>query len=365
MKILANPYRGKGLGRSSGLASGVVEADPTRAEVLFDRCPMAEATPLVSSDPIARHLGVGEVWLKDERDRMGMGSFKALGAVHAIADMAARRVDQPGDPAPIEKLRGALAGHVLACASAGNHGLSVAVGARIFGAKAVIYLSHSVASAFEVRLRGAGATVVRAGSDYEESSAAAAVDAERNGWTLLPDSSWPGQLVLPTRVMEGYLIMGSEVIRSIGPPPNHVFLQAGVGGMAAAMTALFRAAWGDFPVIVVVEPSAAPALMESIRAGDPVRTQGPISTMGRLDCKVPSHLALGELAQNADYFVTIRDGECDETVGLLSAHGLDTTPSGAAGLSALHHAEPAVGELGLDPTGRILAFLTEGVRDHQ
>ncbi len=360
MEFLSNPYRGRGLTPGPELAEGRMVRDPSEAIALFNRCPAAATSPLLEMPELADEFGVGALYLKDERQRMGLGSFKALGATHAIAREAALRSDTPSMTASCEAMTDVLDDTVYACASAGNHGLSVAVGAAHFGARAMIYLAESVPEAFAERLRARGATVVRSGDDYEASMAAAASDAEANGWTLLSDSSWPGYVEPPRRVMEGYLIMGAEIVEAMAEPPSHVFLQAGVGGLAAAMTALFRDAWGDAPIVVVVEPSAAPALLESIRAGRPVVTSGPVSTMGRLDCKEPSHLALAELATGADFFVTIGEGPCAETVALLARHGLDTTPSGASGVACLHHADELRSQLGLASGSRVLAILSEG-----
>ena len=360
MELISNPFRGRGLPQQPGLAEGRVARDPSQALALFGRCPAAAKSPLLVMPELAEEFGVAALYLKDERQRMGLGSFKALGATHAIAREAALRSDTPGMTASCEAMTDALDDTVYACASAGNHGLSVAVGAAHFGARAMIYLAESVPEAFAERLRARGATVVRSGDDYEASMAAAAADAEANGWTLLSDSSWPGYVEPPQRVMEGYLIMGAEIVEAMPEPPSHVFLQAGVGGLAAAMTALFRERWGDAPTVVVVEPSAAPALLESIRAGRPVVTSGPVSTMGRLDCKEPSHLALAELATGADFFVTIDDDQCAETVALLARHGIDTAPSGASGVAGLHHAGELRSQLGLASDSRVLAILSEG-----
>ena len=363
MHVLNNPLRGHGLPRSAGLAADDVSVDPAEPLALLARCPVAAPTPLQEHPDPARTLGVASLLLKDERARMGLGSFKALGAAYVIAREAARCMDGPDGPAASERMAHALDGSVYACASAGNHGLSVAAGARLFGATAVIYLADSVPEAFAERLRQLDAEVLRPGGDYAHAMAMVAADAERNGWTLMSDSSWPGYIDLPRQVMEGYLVMGVEVTEAVATPPTHIFLQAGVGGLAAAMTALFREHWGDAPVIVIVEPDRAPALIESIRAGRAVATTGAASNMGRLDCKEPSHLALGALARDADHFVTITDDEATATVDHLATRGFRTTPSGAAGVAAVQHAHEQRDVLGLRPESRILAFISEGRED--
>jgi len=325
-------------------------ADPGPPSRLAARCPVAAETPLLQSRSLARRTGVGELWVKDERTRMGLGSFKALGAAHVIAHAATAR---GGDPAT------ALKGETYVTASAGNHGLSVAAGARVFGARAVVFIAQTVPEGFARRLRDKGAQVVRAGADYEASMAAAAKAARENGWTLLSDSSWPGYTELPHRLMEGYLVLMDEAARQLPLPPTHIFLQAGVGGLAGAAAAFARARWGDAPRIVVVEPEAAPALAESIRTGRAVTAPGPVSCMGRLDCKEPSLIALKGLARDANHFATITEAEAAEAMPVLAEEGLATTPSGGAGLAALLAAGPHRAALGLDEGSRVLAILSE------
>jgi len=359
-EFLRNPFRGEGLPAGRGLAEGRVSSDPSLPVRLLVRCPAYEATPLRKVPDLAAELGIGALSLKDESGRMGLGSFKALGAAYAIAVEAISAA--PGRFADAEAIRGALQGRTFVCASAGNHGLSVAAGARAFGARAVVFLAETVPEQFAARLRAKGAEVVRSGSAYEESMASAAAAAEREGWTLLSDSSWPGYVDLPARVMEGYLAMAAEAEVQLAAAPTHIFLQAGVGGMAAAVAAYARRRWGDAPVIVVVEPEAAPALLESVRRGEPARVEGPASGMGRLDCKEPSHLALGELARGADWFATVSEEQAADAARSLERHGIPSSPSGAAGLAGAAAAGERLGADSLAPDSRALAFVTEGVQ---
>ncbi|WP_372614893.1 pyridoxal-phosphate dependent enzyme [Aquicoccus sp.] len=335
MQRLYNPWRGRGLEWEGMTDVPWPSVDMQAVVALLARCPFHDVTPLVRSDGFA---GAGEVFVKDERARMGLGSFKALGAAYVIARDAAE---------------GRARGRTYVAASAGNHGLSVAAGAMAFGARAVIYLCEAVPEAFAERLRGIGAKVVRAGTTYEESMTAALQAAEENQWALLSDSSWPGYFDRPLRVMEGYLALAGEVVQAMDEPPTHILLQAGVGGLAASCAALFRAAWGDYPRIIVVEPDAAPALTESVRAGRAVVTAGPVSAMGRLDCKEPSLIALKGLARDADTFVTISEEQAAAAMPQLAGAGLETTPSGGAGLAALLAMDP------LGPDARVLCILSE------
>lgn len=344
-EILENRFRGTGLRLDVPLPLD----DPAPVAALLDLCPAHAETPLASCAALAVTKGVSAVWLKDERARMGLGSFKALGAAFALAREAADA--RSGDWAQ------ALSGRRFVTASAGNHGLSVAAGARVFGAEAIIYIAETVPEAFAGRLRTYGATVVREGADYEASMAAAERAAETRVATLLSDSTWPGYTDPAMHVMEGYLQMAAEAARQVPHAPTHILLQAGVGGMAAAVAAFARRHWGPSPQIVVVEPQHAPALQASIRAGRPVTAPGPVSAMGRLDCKTPSLVALAGLSRDADLFVTITEEEADAAVGALAAHGFATTPSGGAGVAGLLSAiDPG-------PDAQVLAFLSEGPED--
>jgi diaminopropionate ammonia-lyase len=341
MKITKNPFRNSDISTPEFSGIPFPASDPRPALDLVARCPKAAATPLRRSDGLAAALGVSEVHVKDERGRMGLGSFKALGAAYVIACDAAA---------------GSAAGRTYVTASAGNHGLSVAAGASAFGARARIYIAETVPEGFAERLRSFGAEVRREGKVYEQSMAAAARDAAAEGLDLLSDSSWPGYVERPHRLMEGYLILMAEVVAGMTQPPTHVFLQAGVGGLAAAAAAHARVAWGDAPQIIVVEPEVAPALADSIRAGRPVVTKGPVSAMGRLDCKEPSLIALRGLARDADLFMTITEAEGAEGARVAAAHDLASTASGAAGLAG---ALAGGAELGFGPTSRVLLILSE------
>ena len=344
MKILANPHRHLGLGDPALADAPWPVADASAARSLVSRCPRAGVTPLTDAPDLAAGAGVGALLVKDERGRMGLGSFKALGAAHVIAREAAE---------------GRARGRTYVTASAGNHGLSVAAGAAAFGARARIYLAETVPESFADRLRAEGAEVVRAGAIYEESMRAAAEAARAEGLELLSDSSWPGYMDRPWVLMEGYLILFAEVADQIDAPPTHVFVQAGVGGLAGAAAAFVRATWGDGPRVVVVEPEAAPALYASVAAGRAVVAPGPVSIMGRLDCKEPSLIALKGLARDADDFVTLTEAEAEAGTARAAERGLASTPSGAAGIAALLAAGDGRVALGLTPASRVLTILTE------
>lgn len=335
-------------------------ADPAIPLRWLAACPVHAATPLRNLEALAAELGWSALLAKDESKRMGLGSFKALGGAYAVLDLVAGRIGRTlgraAEPADILMGDPGLASQTVCCASAGNHGLSVAAGARVFGVACEVFLADNVPEAFALRLLAAGATVVRAGRVYEEAMAAAVTRAADPDVTLVSDTAWAGEMRVPSMVMQGYAVMGQELhdaCAAWNDWPTHVALQAGVGGMAAAIAAHVRRTWPSQPEITVVEPEAAACLARSVAAGSPVRADGPVSTMGRLDCKEPSLRALEVLRDMADRFDTVSDGEAETACDLLTANGIATTPSGAAGLAGMIAHAPG-------PEARVLVIVTEG-----
>ncbi len=338
------------------------DPDPDKPLGLLAACPAYERTALTE---ITDASGL-TVLVKDESGRMGLGSFKALGGVYAVAMMIKEHYEAAtGRTLVAEDLVSAAvrefsASKTFVCASAGNHGLAIAEGARLFGARARIYLSHQVPEHFEKRLLAKKAAVVRSGNTYEESMAAAKADAEQTNATLLADAAWRDYLAPPALVMEGYTVIAEELretFEQLGAWPSDVYLQAGVGGLAAAITRMIRSNWRVQPRIVVVEPEAAACLAASSREGRPTRSDGPATNMGRLDCKEPSLIAHTILERSNVEFVSVSDDEADAAAAFLSSRGVPTTPSGAAGLAGLRRVR---GTSDVDPTGLPLILVTEG-----
>ena len=274
----------------------------------------------------------GTVFLKDETSRMGLGAFKALGGPYAIARLLQAGWDGKGS------FESYAAQQTFVTASAGNHGMGVAAGAQAAGARARIYLAETVPPSFDSRLKAYGAEVVRAGATYEDSVEAAEKDTEATGATLLADGTWPGYTEIPKLVMEGYTVIAEELraaFETSGDWPSHIFVQAGVGGLACAMAYMIRLNWSAQPEIIIVEPEAAPCLKASHEAGAPVRADGPVSDMGRLDCKEVSIVAWDVLERCDVRYLTLSEDEGAAAARSVTAMGVPTTPSGAAGYGGL------------------------------
>lgn len=358
----AKPHR-RLMPKAAELAS-----DPGVALEILRSWPNYAPTPLSPSAALAARCDIESLYIKDETGRMGLGSFKGLGGTYAVArslmEAAGTALERPiaSEDLTSSSLRPINRSVTFVCASAGNHGLAVAAGAARYGAHAVVYLNATVPEAFADQLRTLGAEVIRCGATYEQSVAAAAEAATIGKAVLLADTSWPGYWQLPRWVMTGYMVIMDEIRRQMPLAPTHVFVQAGVGGLAGAMAHSVRQVWGEKPCIVIVEPSAARCLLESRREGRPVAATGPQSTMARLDCKEPSLLALDILGRSADAYLDIEDADAGDAVAALSTFGLNTTPSGAAGVAGVCRAaqDSDLRQLfELSPQSRVLSFVTE------
>ena len=352
-EIITNPFFSKGLPADNGI--DLVSTNVESVRELLKYCPRADRTPLSISPELANKIGVQNIWFKDERERMGLGSFKALGAAYVIASHAAKVTPIES---PFEVWEKSLNGTTYVTASAGNHGLSLAAGARLFGAKAVIYFSKTVPQSFAEKIKSYGAEVVINGNNYEESMSHAQKAAEDNNWILLSDVTWEGY-DMGLKVMEGYLAAAAEAYEDCPQIPTHIFLQCGVGGFAASMAAYARKIYGNDPKIIIVEPTKAPVVIESIKVGRAVEVKGDVSTMGRLDCKTPSTRALSSLARTSTHFMTITDEDAYDCLDELSKYGFATSPSGGAGYAGLIDAMKHNNKLDLNSSSDVMLFLTE------
>ena len=314
------------------------EPDSIRALECVAACPIYKPTAVIEIDVD----GIA-VFVKDESTRLGLGSFKALGGVYAVAQLVLEQATIENGQRPAidtllsDEVRSVAQSMTFVCASAGNHGMAVAAGAKLLGATARVYLSAEVPTSFAHRLQERDATVCVAGATYEESLVAANQDASETGACLLADGSWPGYTHPPSLVMEGYTVIASELQNTFsesGSWPTDVYLQAGVGGMAAAVAVMIRKHWPIQPRIVIVEPTAAECLAQSAAKGQLVEVTGPVSNMGRLDCKAASLIAFDALSQCDVQYSSISDNEALNAVSALDYYGLQTTPSGAAGFAA-------------------------------
>ena len=227
---------------------------------------------------LAAELGVGAVHIKDEGFRLGLGSFKALGGAYAVTRLvleeAARQRGRAFDIADLQtpEVRAVASRMTFACATDGNHGRSVAQGAQLVGATSVVFVHAGVSDARVAAIARFGAQMIRVAGTYDDSVIEAARVSAEKGWTVVSDTSWPGYERIPGLVMQGYTALVREALRQIGEAPTHVFVQAGVGGVAAAVAGHLAIVLGDKrPTFVVVDPARAACIYETAKAGHPVK----------------------------------------------------------------------------------------------
>ncbi|MCB9945180.1 MAG: diaminopropionate ammonia-lyase [Geminicoccaceae bacterium] len=315
------------------------------------------ATPLHVLDGLARELGIASLAYKDEGGRFGLGSFKALGGAYAVERLVGRHGSDI----------------TVTCATDGNHGRSVAWGARRFGCRCVIYIHEHVSEGRRAAIEAFGAEVRRVAGTYDDSVRQAAADAAREGWIVVSDTSYPGYTEIPRLVMQGYGVMVEEALDQIGEPPTHIFVQGGVGGLAAAVC--FRS-WQRYgagrPELVIVEPELAACILATARAGRLATVEiGEETIMAGLSCGEPSLIAIEVLDEGASAFMAVPDHAAAACMRLL-ARGVngdvpvtagESAVAGLAGLVAVLADNRKIAQTGIGPDSRVLLFGSEGATD--
>ena len=338
-----------------------------------------EPTPLVSLPGLASELGVARIDLKDESKRASLGSFKALGASIALVRLIQRIWPEQHYQAK-DLFQGkhaqALSSFTVISATDGNHGRSLAAAAHDIGCRCVIVLHKNVSMEREEAIASHGATIVRIAGNYDASVEEAARLAKENDWRVVSDTSYDGYEEIPRDVMQGYGTIPEEILEQLevgandACPYTHVFLQGGVGGMAAGIASYLNERFGaNRPTYIAVEPKQADCLYQSAIAGRAANATGSVdSVMAGLACGETSPLAWRFLQPSVDYFLTIDDGEAVEAMRVLASGAAGDAPvvsgeSGAAGLAGLMHLvkhEELRIKTGLNKQARILLISTEG-----
>jgi diaminopropionate ammonia-lyase len=336
-------------------------------------------TPLHVLPALAAELGIGALHVKDEGRRLGLGSFKALGGAYAVIRLvleeAGKQLGRKLDAGEIgdAKVRAIAAQMTFCCATDGNHGRSVAQGAALVGARSVVFVHAGVSRERVAAIARYGAEMVRVEGGYDHSVREAARVAAERGWTVVSDTSWPGYERIPGLVMQGYTVIVREALRHMAEPPTHVFLQAGVGGFAAAVAGHLAILLGERrPKVVVVEPARAACVYATAEAGHPVKIPHDQPTvMAMLECYEPSLVAWRVLSRVGDAFMTVEEDDAVAVMNRLARPRGDDPAivageSGGAGLAGLIRATADKGMravLGLDAHSRVLIINSEGATD--
>ncbi|UCP00742.1 diaminopropionate ammonia-lyase [Metapseudomonas lalkuanensis] len=335
-------------------------------------------TPLLGMPDLAAELGLGKVLIKDESVRSPLASFKVLGAPVALLRLIlARFPDRGFEPGALLAGKHArdLAGFTVISATDGNHGRALAAAAQSVGCRCVIVLHAHVSEEREQAIAAYGARIVRIRGNYDDSVHEAASLAQENGWTVVSDTSYEGYEAIPRDVMQGYGIIAAETLEALDAsdgdcPFSHVFLQGGVGGLAAGIASYLWERYGAArPTMIVVEPRQADCLYQSALVGHATKASGPVdSVMAGLACGEASPLAWKFLEGGIDAFMTIEDQEAVDAMRRLARGSANDLPlvagesavAGLAGLLRLLESPGKAAELGFDGRSRVLLISTEG-----
>ncbi len=348
-------------------------------------------TALRPAPAVAAALGVAEVLVKDESARLGLPSFKVLGASWAVYRALLSRLGAtPGEVPTFTALHDAVASLrplSLAAATDGNHGRAVAHMAALLGLGAAIYVPDNTVSARIEAIESEGATVTVVDGGYDDAIARSAQDAS-DTCLVISDTSWDGYVEVPAWVIEGYGTVFEEIEEQLAgrPGPGFVAVPIGVGALAAAVVRHYWSAAGGpgdsggrgdsggpgaaRPRIIGVEPTSAACVLESVAAGEIVRLDHPQdSMMAGLNCATPSLIAWPSVSRGIDAYVAVPDARVPQAMRLLAADGIvggETGAGGLAGMLALaEEAQMADARqaLGLGPDSRVLLLCTEGATD--
>lgn len=344
--------------------------------------PNYKPTPLVRLSSLADKLGIDELLIKDESQRFELNAFKVLGASYAIAKVLGNKLNLGDYELTYERIlseKSKFQEITFVTATDGNHGRAVAWAAEKFSCKAIVYMPKGSSLARLKAIKQFGSEASITDKNYDDTVIYAEKMAKDNGWVLLQDTSWDGYEEVPIHIMQGYFTLITEFLRQEQNIwPTHVFVQAGVGSLAAAILAyLYNLTNKTTPIFVVVEPQGAPCLYESIKLcdGEPYRIKGDLATiMSGLACGEPSHLGLRILKAGTNAFIKCSDDVARRGMKVLGNplagdQAIISGESGAVTLGLVYellsNRQPCniKDELCITSNSKILLFSTEGDTD--
>ncbi|WP_329238106.1 diaminopropionate ammonia-lyase [Actinoallomurus sp. NBC_01490] len=339
-------------------------------EAFHDSLPGFEATPLVEVPRLAAGLGVGRLFVKHERERLGLPSFKIVGAAWAVHRAIAERLGTALPPrfdATLAAARSLPSGTTLTTATDGNHGRALAHMASLLGLGCRVFVPFQLSEERIAAIENEGADIVVVGGSYDDAVRRSAADARLHADRLLvSDTSWPGYETIPAAIVEGYGTIFREARAQLAEAAGEAagftlaLVPAGVGSFAAAAVQSLAAGGCD---VVAAEPLGADCVRRSLAAERPVAVPGPHeSIMAGLNCGEVSHVAWPMLRRGLRAAVAVSDDEVRDAMRRLAAEGIASSESGAAGLAGLavllrEKAFPHAGD------GTVLVVGTEGVTD--
>jgi len=293
----------------------------SRASRKFHRqIPGYKMSPLRALPDLAQMFGVGGIWVKDESVRLELNSFKVLGGSFAIYRFIQERLGIADELMNYEYLasrevKEKLGEITFASATDGNHGRGIAWAAQKLGFECVIYVHSEKSSRRIDAIKSYGARVEVIKGNYDDAVRQIVIDAKKHNWEIISDTSWEGYTKVPSWIMQGYTTMTAEIQEQLSGQglikPTHIFVQAGVGALAAAVIGYYHSLFGqDAPKCIVVEPENAACLLQTALADDGKihNVEGSLDTiMAGLACGEPSEIAWSVLKDTADAYVSVPD----------------------------------------------------------
>jgi diaminopropionate ammonia-lyase len=324
------------------------------------RLPRYAPTPIVDASGLARELDLATLSVKSESERLGLPSFKILGASWAVYRLLVRRLGHEPGWDDVDQLRLALrplGALTLVAATDGNHGRAVAHMAKLLGYRSRIFVPAGTVAARIDGIESEGAEVTVVDGSYEDAVHASAALAD-DDVLIVSDTSWEGYTEVPSDVIDGYETIFAEADEQLAVPPQVVVVPMGVGALAAAAARHYA----SDATIAVVEPLSAACGFASAAAGRPVEVPPPHdSIMAGLNCGTVSIVAWPAVAAGTDVFVAIDDAAAVRAMRELADVGVVAGETGAASLAGLH----ALVEAGVADvrSRRVLVLCTEGATD--
>lgn len=347
--------------------------------------PIYKETPLIEMKHTAKELGIKTLYVKDESYRFGLNAFKVLGGSYAIGNYLAQILKKDIKELPYEilisdEVRNKLGDVTFITATDGNHGRGVAWTANKLKQKSVVYMPKGSSEERLENIRAEGADASITDLNYDEAVRLANEQAIKNGWVMVQDTAWEGYEDIPKWIMQGYATMGYEVYTKLQEKPTHIFLQAGVGSLAGAITGFFSSVYGEEkPIITIVEPNKADCIFRTAAANDGALhfVTGEMNTiMAGLACGEPCSIGWNVLKDYADNFISCPDYAAAQGMRLLGNPASDDKKiiSGESGASTFGCVaeilrDPRLSDLReklkLDEHSRVLLFSTEGDTDKE
>ncbi len=314
-----------------------------------------QPTPLESLNKLSNELKLKNIFYKDESKRFGLKSFKALGGAYAVEKITKGKKDV-----------------IVSTATAGNHGKSVAWGAKNLGLNCKIFISENVSETRAEEMRNLNADVIRVKGNYEDSLNFCKEESKKNNWEIIQDVAWPDYELVPKLTMAGYSTIIKEITVQTNEYITHIFLQAGVGGMAAGLVAGVANYFKKVPKIIIVEPENANCVMQSIENNTPTSVDiKKESIMGGMSCGEVSLVPWQILKNSVNNCVSVSDKFVSQTVAMLadkivcdiSIEGGECSTPGITSLISCCNNDETKSALEINENSNILLIGCEGSAD--